>query len=190
MSDGLNEIPEPDSARVRVAPKVVLAAAGVVVATLFAAVAALTGSPNDEATPAKPILRDDVVSRSTLSNTQIKPKASSEAPAPSSEAPATDEAPATVAEIKTKVTTVTRADGTTTTTTVEDTTTEQPQPPRTTTTPRTENPPTHSSPSNPPTVTDPTVDPPSPTEPTTPPSEGGTSGGASGGASNDGASDR
>jgi hypothetical protein len=120
VTDGQYETPQPDRTKPRVSPRVVLASAGVVVATLFATVAALTsGSPDAAPTTRNPL--EDVVSRNTLRSTpaQTGITTTQEVDALSSaEAPPTT----TTTSRKTKVTTVTQPDGSTTTTTVEDTT--------------------------------------------------------------------
>ncbi|HEX6344326.1 hypothetical protein [Umezawaea sp.] len=135
MNDGQYETPPTDPAKPRVAPRVVLASAGVVVATLFATVAALTSGPEDRATPAGRNPLEDVVSKSSLPSaptlTSTSVPAGTEVEALSSTSAATT----TTTPRRTRVTTVTRPDGTTTTTTVDDTTPEEPvQPPVYTTT--------------------------------------------------------
>ncbi len=164
MNDGQHETPATDSTKARISPRVVLAAAGVVVATLFATVAALTGS--QEATPASRSPLEDVVSKSTLRSAPAL--TSSTAPSKAEvDALSSVEAPPTTTTTprRTKVTTVTQPDGTTTTTTVEDTTpVETSKPPTKTTTAEIT---TTTSRSTPPTTTQPTT---TTTEPTVPPS--------------------
>ncbi|WP_199439129.1 hypothetical protein [Umezawaea beigongshangensis] len=106
----------------RAAPQVVLAAAGVVVATLFAAVATIVSGSADEDGPVRqPTPREDVVARSTLGSSA--PRETSGTQVSTTEAPPSSTVltdTSTVPSRAPRYTTVTRADGTTTT--VEDTT--------------------------------------------------------------------
>jgi hypothetical protein len=167
VNDGQYETPVDDDAKRRMAPRVVLASAGVVVATLFATVAALTSGTQDEATPGGRNPLEDVVSKSTLRSTPVL--TGSTTPGKTEvEALSSTEAPPTTTTTprKTRVTTVTKPDGTTTTTTVDDTTPESPVVPpvyTTTTTP----PPVVTTTTNPTTTTT-SEQPTSPSETTTP----------------------
>lgn len=116
------ESPEPDSSPRwrRGAPQIVLAASGVVLATVFAAVASLAaGSDNATESPATQPPRKEAV-RDALS---IVPTST---PSPSAEQTSTtvkattSTTTTTTSKKPTRVTTITRPDGTTTTVTTED----------------------------------------------------------------------
>jgi hypothetical protein len=113
VTDGQYETPDPDRAKPRVAPRVVLASAGVVVATLFATVAALT-SGSDDAVPAARNPLEDVVSKSTLRS--VPSQTGSTAPAQVDVLSSVGAPPTTTTTPqKVKITTVTQSGGATTT---------------------------------------------------------------------------
>lgn len=151
------ESPEPDSRSrfFRGAPQVVLAASGVVLATVFAAVASLAaGSDNASETPSNQLPRKEAV-RDALSIVPTSAPASS-VEVTSSSVPETTTS-TTTPKKNPRVTTITRPDGTTTTVTTEDPPTNQPTQPTDVSTPN--NPSTPSTPSTPSDPTTPSDDP-------------------------------
>ncbi|MEO6087757.1 MAG: hypothetical protein ABIQ18_32060 [Umezawaea sp.] len=98
MTDGQYETPDPDRTKPRVAPRVVLASAGVVVATLFATVAALTSGSGDAAPAARNPL-EDVVSKNTLRSAPSQTSTTTPGP----DALSSVEAPSTTATVPQKV---------------------------------------------------------------------------------------
>ena len=154
------ESPEPDSRpRLRLrrgAPQVVLAASGVVLATVFAAVASLAaGSDSANEAPATQPPRKEAVRDALSIVPTSSPSASVEQTSSVSETTTTSATTTTTK--KTRVTTITRPDGTTTTVT-----TEEPPPANTSTTTTT----TTTKPADPTTTSKP-VDPTTTTNPTT-----------------------
>ena len=82
------ETPEPERTRPRVSPHVLLAASGVAVSTIFAAIASLAGASPDAA-PANQLPREDVVSRSTLTTVPRTSSSSSVSPTTTAESTTT-----------------------------------------------------------------------------------------------------
>ncbi|HEV7909277.1 MAG TPA: hypothetical protein VGP03_14110, partial [Pseudonocardiaceae bacterium] len=92
MNDELNDSPDRSRPRPRLAPQVVLAVAGVVVATLFAAVATIATGQSEQAAPAEnPQPREDVVSKGSLTTSAPRLTTTAASPVSSSSAESVSE---------------------------------------------------------------------------------------------------